>query len=138
MKIFELKDLFFYGLEELGQRAKEIMAAFKKPKLWAYVCYSLFFYAVLSNKLILIKLVLPMIFLIYLIRLKIDGKYRKISFERDLLKNRDTYIVKEYYESYLKQQTMRIKPIDTFEEWKKKKINEFYKNNKHNDSFSQQ
>ena len=130
MKWKEFKDLVVYSTKYLLEDFISILGEIKKPKTWLSILYVGVGYGIYTQNSAMVKIATPLILIIYIIRQKIDGSYRKDKFLHDVLRSRDTYIVKEYYENYLK--SCKIKKIIPHEYniWKTKQIKNYYKNNK--------
>lgn len=126
MKLKELWYLLLYSFKSFFSEMMSYIYELKKPRTWSTIFLVIFILGLYQQNITLIKWSLPFIALIYIIRQKVDGSYRKDKFTKDIALNKDTEIVKEYYNSYV-QKTIRRneelninKSIMSYNDWKEK------------------
>jgi hypothetical protein len=103
------------------------LEGFKKPKMWSALLYITFFVLVLMRKYGLAWRTMSLIFLVYLIRHKRDGRYKYEMFVKDLMKGMDSSVVKEHYKMYVDKCHFSKKLELSFEEWKADEIKKLEK-----------
>jgi len=122
----EFLSLLAYSSKSFLETMVEILKEFRKPKTWAYLFLIIFFIGLWNRNIKLVTYSIPAIIVIYIIRQKVDGSYRRKKFEKDLINGKDSWMVKEYYESYKKKcKINKILPL-SYREWKEREINRYY------------
>lgn len=108
---------------------------FKKSSTWSFLIAITVVVAIIYEKYWMIKILLPLFYIVFLIRRYQEGKYKNRMFWYDLRRNNDSDIVKEYYRHYERECRFRkIIPID-YDSWKKQKL---FERDKKEDSESAQ
>lgn len=121
-QLYERLYFVYYSVKEIKDDIINFIKEFRKPKMWLLILYVTFFVAVWKRNLKLVWTVLPLIFIVYLIRQKKDTKWRGELFEKDLRRNIDSDIVKEHYKRYTKNCHFSHKEPIGMNEWKKSEI----------------
>ena len=108
-----------------------LFESIKKPKTWFYAALGIATYGAYYKKYNVIKAMLPIIIILYIIRQKIEGSYRRSLLTNDLSKNKDTEIVKQAYENYKKKCFFSNSEPLEYEQWKQREINKMNKEDPH-------
>lgn len=128
MKIKELRDLVVFSVKSILKDMTEWLEELKSPRTWSSILIVAFFIGMYTKRFDIMVWALIFIFIIYIMRQKIDGEYRKEKFEKDILNLKDSYIVEEYYQEYKKKifninNTLNRDEVPmTFEMWKKTEL----------------
>lgn len=130
MRFKEFVWLIYYSfIKEPFLELVSILAEVKKAKTWLYIGVIAAAYSAYIGKTVVIKILLPFIILIYLIRNNIEGAYKKDLFEHDLKSGKDTNILQQSYQQY-KQKCFFAKTVAmSYEDWKENEINKRCINN---------
>ena len=106
-----------YSFKEIGRDLLDFLSDFKKPGTWSAILYVVCFYAVLKKNYNLFSWLIPLIALIYIIRQRVDGKYR-IELFKKALRNNNELILKEEYKKYTRECYFTKQEPNIFETWK--------------------
>ena len=120
--LYERLYFIYYSVKEFLLDIVNIIKELKKPKMWLAILYATFFVAAYMRNFKLMKWVLPPIFIVYLIRQKIEKHWKGELFAKDLKRGIDSNIVKEHYSLYKKQRYFAHKEFSDFDEWKANEI----------------
>lgn len=121
MKLKEIPYLVWFSAKSLVLDLVDLLSALKKAKTWSFILYSTFFLAVYYRQLDLMKIALPLILILYIIRQHKEPNYNKSIRERAFRKN-DNEKIEEYYEKYKKHCFYSRKEFKDYDEYKKDEI----------------
>ena len=123
MKLKEIPFLIFYSFKSLVMDLVELAESFKKAKTWSFILYATFFLAVYYKQYTLMKIALPIILILYVIRQDKEPEYNKELKEKAFLKGDDKEMLR-YYQRYKKQCYFSKKEALSYEDYKANEVKE--------------
>ena len=111
---FSARSLF---IDDLIETLEEL----KKPKTWSSILYLVLFVGAYLRNWVLVKIAFPLIILVYVVRQRVDGKYKTELYDKSFL-NDDSKFIERAYEKYKRDCLYKnIAPLE-LEKWKEKEI----------------
>ena len=110
-----------YSFKEIGNDLIELISKFQSPRTWSTIFYLIMIFAIIKNRLDLFKFIIPTILAIYVMRQRLDGRYKKELFKKALAKD-DDLILKEIYQKYKRNCFFKKVEPNDYEVWKEKEI----------------
>ena len=123
MKLKHIPYLVYDSLKSLVMDLVELAASLKKAKTWSFILYATFFLAVYYKNYIVMKIALPLILVLYILRRQKEPEFGTTLRKRAFLRNNDKEI-QEYYEQYKRQCYFTIPkrvPL-SYEDYKREEI----------------
>lgn len=121
----------WYSFKDICLSGIDMLAEFKKPSAWSSILYIVTFYAIIMKKTYLFKWTIPGIIIVYVIRQRVDGAYRKALKEKAFLHN-DEMILQDEYEKYKKECFFTKEPVKDFLFWKQAEVEKILKHKEQN------
>ena len=121
MKLKELLYLVWYSIKSLFTDLLEFFSALKKAKTWSFILYATFFLGVYYRNYTVMKIALPAILLLYILRQNKEPDYNKSVRDRAFQQGDDEKI-KLYYDRYKKQCYYSRKEPLSYDDYKKAEI----------------
>lgn len=118
----------WYSVKEFFRDLADMVEEIKKPRTWLSVLYIVSFYSIFYKKWTLFRWLIPCIIIVYIIRQRVDGRYRRDIKKKAFLTNNET-ILKEEYRKYQRDCYFSHKDNLSYELWKEHEINQL-KNHK--------
>lgn len=94
---------------------------FKKPGTWSAIILGSLFLALLYRNVTAFKWLIPIAIIIYIVRQRIEGEYRRELKKHALRKGKDILLEKEY-EKYKRKTYFMKQQVLSFQEWKQQEI----------------
>lgn len=113
----ELTFLVYYSVKSLIVDLFEFLNSLKKAKTWSFILYATFFLGVYYKNYTVIKIALPLILLLYIIRQNKEPDYNRVVREKAFMSGEDERIM-VYYKKYCKQCFFANTTPKSFEEYK--------------------
>ena len=120
--LYEPIYLLWFSIKDAGLSVIETLQELKKPRTWLAILVGTVFIVFITRKYALFKWILPLIIIVYIIRQKVDGKY-KHTMRVNALMNDNNLVLEPYYEKYKKECRFIKKEPLSYEEWKKEELN---------------
>lgn len=124
MNLKEFIYLIRYALASWFYDGVEFISMLKKARTWSYMLYGTIIVALYYNNLKIVYIVLPLVFILYIVRQSKETKFNRDLKEKSFLEN-DEQKIKSYYETYKKQcffSHPKREPLE-YEDYKKYEIN---------------
>ncbi len=99
MKIKHIPYLIYDSIKSLVMELVELANSIKKAKTWSFILYATFFLAVYFKQYTLMKIALPLILVLYVMRRQKEPEFNLALKRRAFLTNNDEEI-REYYKQY--------------------------------------
>lgn len=112
----------WYSVKDIGLEIIGFLQEFKKPNTWSSILYVACFYAFMTKNFTLFKWLIPSIVVVYIIRQRIDGRYRHEIYQNALLNNNNT-ILEEEYERYKRECHFTKQSALDYTQWKEQEQN---------------
>ena len=119
--------LIWYSVKSLIMDLADLLSALKRAKTWSFILYATFFLAVWYKNYTLMKIALPLILLLYIIRQDKEPDFQKAKKDRAFLRN-DTKRIEGYYEKYKSAcyfSRPRKEPLN-YEDYKKEELRKLF------------
>src|SRR3990167_10088313 len=124
MKLKHIPYLVYDSLKSLVMDLVGLAASLKKAKTWSFILYATFFLAVYYKNYIVMKIALPLILILYILRRQKEPEFNTALRKRAFLNNNDKEIM-EHYEKYKKQCFYsKAEPL-SYEDYKREEIEKF-------------
>ena len=127
MKLKEFMYLLYYSIRSFIDDAVDMLSELKNPKAWSYILLSTFALCLYYQRYVLVWWLIPLFFIVKVIRDEKDSKYRKEMYENDIRKDKDTDIVFDHYERYKKDCKYSHKVSLEYGEWKEGEVKRIQK-----------
>ena len=123
MKLKHIPYLVYDSLKSLVRELVELAASLKKAKTWSFILYATFFLAVYYEKYNIMKIALPLILILYIVRRQKEPEFNTALKGRAFLNNIDSE-TQLYYEQYKKQTSFVFPRRESlsYEEYKREEI----------------
>lgn len=118
----EFAYLLYYSVRAFFRDIAVVLSELKRPRTWSWVLMSTVFVSIYYREYNWLKVIIPLLFIVKIIRDKQEGRYRRELFEKDLRAGKDTDLVKEYYESYTRDCRYSGKLPKEYKEWKENQL----------------
>lgn len=126
VKAKQVPYLIWYSLKSFKSDLAGVLATLKQPRTWFSIIIVVFTIGVYYRNITLIKVVLPIMFVLYVIRHGQESDFHRAIKERAFLKGKDEEVQK-YYERYKRDQYLARKKFVSFKEYKRNEIKEIRK-----------
>jgi len=123
MKLKHIPYLVYDSLKSLVMDLVGLAASLKKAKTWSFILYATFFLAVYYKNYIVMKIALPLILILYILRRQKEPEFNTALRRMVFLTNNDKEIG-VYYEQYKKQTSFVFPRRESlsYEEYKREEI----------------
>lgn len=121
MRLKDIPYLVWYSIMDILADLFRYIESLKNPRTWSFILYAVLFIGAYYKQYTLIKISLPLILLIYIIRQRKEPEFNRKLRERAFLKNDDSKI-SSYYEEYKNYCFFSRKDALSYEGFKKEEI----------------
>jgi hypothetical protein len=129
--IMRIRQLIYFLYDSIIREPLSELISFidelKKPKIWLYFAIATLIFATYRRDIRLVKIVLPVLLIIYLIRKKQQGSYKHHLFKSDILNRKDSSIVRDKYGEYVSAMHFKERTPLEYNSWKEKQFIKFQK-----------
>ena len=119
--LYEPLYLLWFSIKDAWLGVIETLAELKKPRTWLAILTGTIFVAFITKRYDLFKWFIGLMIIVYVIRQKVDGRYKHMM-RINALMDDNNFVLEPYYERYRKEcRFTRREPLD-YESWKKEEI----------------
>lgn len=117
--IYDIAYSIGYSFKSLFKDSLLFLAEFKKPQTWSVIMYTSTFIVIYLQRFDLLKWMLPAIVVIYILRQRIDGGYKKEIKDKAVIKDNDIILDEEYKKYTQDCYFKKVQPLP-YDIWKEK------------------
>lgn len=117
----------WYSLKDIASEMWGFILEFKKPNTWSTLLYIACFYAFMTKNFQLFLWLIPGIALVYLIRQRVDGRYRHEMYISALMSDNDM-LLQDDYEKYKRECFFTKQSCLDYTQWKESEKNKLKSN----------
>jgi len=125
--VYEPGYSIYHSIKSIGLEVGDLLLQLKKPRTWFAILIFVMVYGIITKDILLLKWAPISILIVYWLRQRIDGKYKRELKLKALMHNNDI-ILKEEYEKYKRTCYFSKKEALDYELWKKEELTELKSN----------
>ena len=121
MKPKDVPFLVYDSFRALVMDLVHMFKTLKKASTWSFILYATFFVGAYYRNYTVMKIALPLMIVVYILRRRVEPEFTESLKERAFLKNKEIEI-REYYERYKTRcKFSRVQPLE-FEDYKQEEL----------------